>query len=63
MLVCVLISANPRYPVIPIWPSFVLFCALFGFGGALHALQPLVYVYIGYTVSTYMIIEKLTFIV
>ena len=39
---------------------FRLVWALWGFDGSLRALRPLVYVYIKYTVSTYMIIEKLT---
>jgi hypothetical protein len=47
------------------WPLFVLVFGLrlgsFGlWWGSLHALQPLVYVYIEYTVNTYMIIKPLT---
>ena len=45
-----------------VWPSFVPVRALWGFDGSLRALRPLVCVYIKYTVSTHMTIEKLTFI-
>ena len=50
-LACVLLYADPRYLVTLVWPSFVLIRA-----------RPLVYVYIKYTISTYMLINTLTFI-
>ena len=42
--------------------SVVLVRAILGFGGALRVLPASCYIYIKYTVSTYITIKKLTFI-
>ena len=66
LLACVLLYAAPRYLVILIWPLFGLVWARSCSSGlwlvSLCALRPLVYVYIKYTISTYMLINTLTFI-